>query len=170
MSYLGRVPQRGGRGLQRGPQPFKGMPFQSVKYGLIDWLYNPDTKYITGTNNIMAKAANNIPLRVLSGRLWDSVRGGSIGRSPKPDFRDRKFSQANPPLIRRIEQSAERILVQAGDPVRVTKVRLTLLDQAGEVLEMGEAIRKEGSCWEFICRSPGLIILVEAWDLDGNRT
>lgn len=118
----------------------------------------------------MDKAANNILLRGLSGRLGEILRDWNTRRAAKQDLSSHKLGQVNLPVIRRVEQREERILVQGGDHVRVTRVRLTLLDAAGEVLQKGEALRKEGDYWEFTCKCSGQIMIVEAWDLPGHVT
>lgn len=63
-----------------------------------------------------------------------------------------------------------RILVDARDNVRVTRVRVTVLDAERRVLETGEAVRDEQDWWEFACRADGKTVIAEAWDLPGNVT
>jgi hypothetical protein len=67
-------------------------------------------------------------------------------------------------------RSAWQILVEASDDVRVTKVRVTVLDAESRVLETGEAVRDEGDWWEFASRAEGKTVIAEAWDLPGNVT
>jgi hypothetical protein len=76
----------------------------------------------------------------------------------------------NPPVIHRIERREGRILVEACDNIKVTKVRVTVLDDEGQVLEKGEAVRGAGDWWEFACQSEGKRIMAEAWDLPGHLT
>jgi hypothetical protein len=63
-----------------------------------------------------------------------------------------------------------RILVDASDDVRVTKVRVTVLDAESRVLETGDAVRDEEDWWEFASRAEGKTVIAEAWDLPGNVT
>jgi hypothetical protein len=69
------------------------------------------------------------------------------------------------PEIHCIEQREGRILVQASDNIMVTKVTVTILDEAGTILEKGEAVRGEGDWWEFPTHTQGKTIQAEAWDL-----
>ena len=52
----------------------------------------------------------------------------------------------------------------------VTRVRVSVLDEAGTVLEYGEAIRAEENWWEFATHTEGKTIVAEAWDLAENVT
>jgi hypothetical protein len=72
------------------------------------------------------------------------------------------------PEIQRIEQKKGRIRVQATDDVMVARVRVTVLDDVGQVLETGEATRKRGNWWEFASQAQGTKIVTEAWDLPGH--
>ena len=76
----------------------------------------------------------------------------------------------DPPVIDCIERREGRILVEASDNLMVTKVRVTVLDQDGGVLEEGEAVRSEGDWWEFASQVEGKTIIAEAWDLPGHVT
>jgi hypothetical protein len=80
----------------------------------------------------------------------------------------------NPPVVRRIERNEGRIRVEAIDNVIVTRIRVTILNESGAVLEMGEAVpldpRNSSSTagwWEYETEAKGTIT-VEAWDLAGN--
>jgi hypothetical protein len=75
-----------------------------------------------------------------------------------------------PPEIHCVERREERIRVQASDNIMVTRVRVTVLDQEGSVLEKGEAVRGEGDWWEFTSQTEGKKIIAEAWDLPKNVT
>jgi len=76
----------------------------------------------------------------------------------------------HPPEIHHVERRGGSILVEATDNVMVARVRVTVLDQEGKVLEAGEAVRGEGDCWEFVSPTHGDKIVAEAWDLPGHRT
>ena len=76
----------------------------------------------------------------------------------------------SPPVIHQIEWSEGKIRVQARDNVLVTRVRLTVLDEAGQLLEQGEAVRGEGDWWEFATTAAGAMLIAEAWDLPGYVT
>ena len=52
----------------------------------------------------------------------------------------------------------------------MTKVKVTILDDEGGVLEAGEAVREEGDWWEFVSRADGKTVVAEARDLPGNVT
>jgi len=45
-----------------------------------------------------------------------------------------------------------------------------VLDDAGSVLQKGDATRAGEDCWEFPCPTQGKTIIAEAWDLAENRT
>jgi len=74
------------------------------------------------------------------------------------------------PGIHRIKRRDGRILVEASDNILVSRVRVTVLDQDGGVLETGEAARGEGDWWEFASQAEGAKIIAEAWDLPKNVT
>ena len=78
------------------------------------------------------------------------------------------------PVIHRIERASDRIRVQASDNILVTRVRVSVLDEAGKVLERGEAIRAQDSIeddwWEFATQAQGMTVMAEAWDLAKNVT
>jgi hypothetical protein len=74
------------------------------------------------------------------------------------------------PRIGCLAQEEGHILVGASDDVRVTKVRVTVLDGKSRVLETGEAVRNEEDWWEFPSRAEGKTVIAEAWDLPGNVT
>ena len=74
------------------------------------------------------------------------------------------------PEIHRIERREGRILVEASDNVMVTKLSVTIFDEAGEILEMGDAVRGEGDWWVFACHTEGKTVKAEAWDLPGHVT
>jgi len=76
----------------------------------------------------------------------------------------------NPPAVHQVQQEEGRIRVEASDKVMVAKVVITMLDDAGTVLEKGQAIRAEGDWWEYAPSLTGKTITAEAWDLAGNVT
>jgi len=73
-----------------------------------------------------------------------------------------------PPVIHRVEQVENRIVVKASDNVLVTRVQVTVLDDQGQVLERGDAVRSGRDWWEFASHAQGNKILAEAWDLADN--
>jgi len=73
------------------------------------------------------------------------------------------------PVIRRIEWDEGHIRVLASDDVRVTRVRVTILGEAGQRLEQADADLKVGLGWEYQAANKGLV-RVEAWDFAGNVT
>ena len=74
-----------------------------------------------------------------------------------------------PPVIRRIEWQDGKVRVSAHDNVMVTRVTVTILDEAGQCLEQGEAELVLGVWWDYRPVNKGQI-LIEAWDLAGNVT
>jgi hypothetical protein len=74
------------------------------------------------------------------------------------------------PVIHRIERREGRVLVEASDNIRVTRVQVSVLDEQGTALEKGEAIRGEGNWWEFASQSEGKTIVAEARDLAEHVT
>ena len=62
-----------------------------------------------------------------------------------------------------------KVRIDAHDDVMVTRVTVSVLNQAGECLEQGEAELVMGVWWDYQTTSKGRL-LVEAWDLAGNVT
>ena len=60
-----------------------------------------------------------------------------------------------------------QVRVREYDDVMVTKVTVTILDEAGQCLEQGEAELTLGVWWDYRSANRGRI-RVEAWDLAGN--
>ena len=58
--------------------------------------------------------------------------------------------------------------MEATDHVQVARVRVTVRDEQGKVMERGEATR--GDWWKFRPQTEGRSILAEAWDLPENVT
>ncbi len=73
-----------------------------------------------------------------------------------------------PPEIHRVVRRGKNIRVEATDNVKVARVRVTILDEAGKVLEKGECTRGKGNWWTFTPTVKGHTILAEAWDLPKN--
>ena len=74
------------------------------------------------------------------------------------------------PQIGCLAQEPGCILVEATDDVLVTRVKVTILDAEGCILEKGEAVRTEGDWWEFLSPAVGKTVIAEARDLPGNVT
>ena len=74
------------------------------------------------------------------------------------------------PEIHRIERRGKYIRVEATDNIQVTRVRVSILDEEGKVLERGEGIRSKGNWWRFTPQMDGRTIVAEAWDLPRNVT
>ena len=74
-----------------------------------------------------------------------------------------------PPVIHRIEWHDGKVRVDAHDDVLVTGVTVTILDEAGQCLEQGEAELWMGVWWDYTAANRGQI-RVEARDLAGNVT
>jgi hypothetical protein len=55
----------------------------------------------------------------------------------------------------------------------VTKVRVKILDEEGNVLEEGDARQlapSRSGWWEYVSQVEGKTVVAEAWDLAGNVT
>ena len=76
------------------------------------------------------------------------------------------------PVIHCIEKKEECIRVQATDNVMVARVRVSLLDEDGKIIEAVEGIQSEGNWWEVITatQAQGRTVVAEAWDLPENMT
>ncbi len=78
-----------------------------------------------------------------------------------------------PPVVHQIERvEGGCIRVLASDNVLVARVRVTILDGAGNVLEQGPAAQVDAATgtstwWEYAPKTDGRV-LAEAWDLAGN--
>jgi len=75
----------------------------------------------------------------------------------------------HPPVIHCVERVDSFLEVQASDDVKVAKVLVTILDEAGDVLEKGQATQLNETVWRYAPGQEGRL-LVEAWDLPGNVT
>ena len=78
------------------------------------------------------------------------------------------LQRLNRPVIRRVQCSHERILIEVSDHVLMSRVEVTVLDEAGNIAEQGEALRGDSNRWEYIPRTLGMMVTVRAWDLAGN--
>ena len=76
----------------------------------------------------------------------------------------------HPPVIHRIERRKGRIRVEATDNIMVARVRVSILDGEGKLVERGEGIRGKGNWWAFTPQTEGKTVLAEAWDLAENMT
>lgn len=74
-----------------------------------------------------------------------------------------------PPVIHRIQRRGKHIRVEATDNIQVARVRVTVLDEAGQVLEKGECTKGKGNWWIFTPTVEGHTILAEAWDFPRNK-
>ena len=74
-----------------------------------------------------------------------------------------------PPVIRGIEWNHGQIRVRAHDDMLVTGVTVTILDEAGQILDQGDAELWMGVLWEYNTAHRGRI-RVEARDRSGNVT
>jgi hypothetical protein len=71
------------------------------------------------------------------------------------------------PVIRKVFPGWGGFRIAVHDNVHVARVRVTITDEQGEVLEQGEARHLHQDWWVFETKNEGTL-LVEAWDLAGN--
>lgn len=89
--------------------------------------------------------------------------GFEITPLPNGDWR-------TPPVIRSVILSSDgKVRVSAHADVLVTRVTVTILGEAGQSLEQGEAGLTLGVWWDDGAANHGRI-QIEAWDLAGNVT
>ena len=75
-----------------------------------------------------------------------------------------------PPVIRGMHMDFDgKVRVDVHDDTMVTRVKVSVLDEAGQPVERGEAELVMGVWWDYQTVSKGQI-RVEAWDLAGNVT
>lgn len=74
----------------------------------------------------------------------------------------------NPPVIHRIERKGGKVSVYASDNVKVTRVEVRILDEEGQVVEVGDAAQVGTDVWEFGSSAEGRVV-VKVWDLAGNE-
>lgn len=75
-----------------------------------------------------------------------------------------------PPVIHSVKRRGRHIRVEATDNIRVTRVRVTILDEGGKVLEKGECTKGKGNWWTFTPTVRGHTIIAEACDMPKNMT
>ena len=75
----------------------------------------------------------------------------------------------HPPVIHTIENRDGKIFVQASDDVCVASLRVMIVDEAGSLLEQGDAVQLGDDWWEYQPAAQGKVI-AEARDLAGNVT
>lgn len=76
----------------------------------------------------------------------------------------------NAPVINSVNVSRDgKIRVGVHDDMMVTRVTVTILDKAGQLLEQGEAELVLGVWWDYQSQNRGQV-RVEAWDMAGNVT
>ena len=73
-----------------------------------------------------------------------------------------------PPEIHRVQRRGGHIRVEATDNIQVARVRVTILDEDGRVLEKGDCTKGTGKWWTFTSTVKGHTIIAEAWDLPRN--
>jgi hypothetical protein len=79
----------------------------------------------------------------------------------------------NPPVIHKVERQGQAIHIQASDDVRVTGVKVIIMNDEGVVLEQGEALPAEERWWSYTPQTQlegKFKAEVEAYDLAGNVT
>ena len=77
------------------------------------------------------------------------------------------------PKIHRVEVKGGAVRIQASDNVRVTSVKVKILNEEGSVLEQGEALPADEHWWSYKPQTPlkgKLKVEVQAYDLAGNVT
>jgi hypothetical protein len=75
---------------------------------------------------------------------------------------------SHPPVIHRVLRQEGRILVQASDEIMVAGVKVTVRDEQGKLVEVGDAIQQEKDWWEYTPQVEGKVS-VSASDLPGNQ-
>jgi hypothetical protein len=70
------------------------------------------------------------------------------------------------PVVHEVRREAGLVRVRATDNVKVVRVRVTVLDEAGMAVESKEAVQVDADWWEVGCDAERVV--VEALDLAGN--
>ena len=73
------------------------------------------------------------------------------------------------PVIHEVSRQAAHISIYVTDNVKVTSVRVTILDEQGQAQANGQAVLVKDNLWEYETLAEGNM-LVEAFDLPGNVT
>lgn len=76
----------------------------------------------------------------------------------------------HPPVIHRVERGEGCIRVEATDNIMVVNVSVTVFDEQDQVVEVGDALHREGDWWEFASSAQSGKIRARAWDLARNMT
>ncbi len=74
----------------------------------------------------------------------------------------------HPPVIQRLGRYGAAVRIWATDDVQVAGVQVLVLDENGNILELGEASQGRGDWWEYVPHAAGKVV-VEARDLPGNK-
>jgi hypothetical protein len=75
---------------------------------------------------------------------------------------------AHPPVIHRVLRREECILIHASDEIMVAGVKVTVHDEQGKLLEVGDASQVDTDWWTYIPQVEGRVSAT-AWDLPGNQ-
>ena len=140
-----------GKPRYRGRRRHKGTPAQKAHREHVKEV-GPYAKHLAKTHPIYAELAKS---EVAKGK-WLSAYNFAFADCLKP------------PVIHRIERSEGCIRVEATDNIMVKGVQVTVRDEAGRILEMGDATQAEGDWWEFTSHQEGRTIVAEAWDIPQN--
>lgn len=74
----------------------------------------------------------------------------------------------HPPVIESVKKTGKTLRMVVKDDVCVAGVQVLIYDEAGKVIETGDAVKGKGDVWQYLSTAEGRPI-VEAWDLPGNR-
>jgi hypothetical protein len=94
-------------------------------------------------------------------------------KTGQPAYNIALADYVHPPKIVTVEQTGETIRVRAEDQVKVTRVRVALLDAEGHTLTEGEATPDTMDWWWTFFTAghiPAARVRVCAYDLPGNQT
>jgi hypothetical protein len=72
----------------------------------------------------------------------------------------------HPPVVHEVRREAGLVRVRASDDVKVARVRVSVLDEDGKVIEKLDAAQVDADWWEVGCDAER--VRVEVWDLAGN--
>ena len=103
----------------------------------------------------------------------DPVYAGLAGETGRSAYHLALSDGLTPPVIHEIERRGGRVRVRASDDVMVAKVRVSILDEEGNLLEEGYAALPDPvhdpERWEYASSAEGTVEAT-AWDLAHNRT